>query len=166
LLSSMAAVVTCLLGVFAGAWLRVEGVTPRKRVLNLLFAGLLLVAAGWGGSSFCPIIKKIWTPTFVLVAGGYSALLLTFFYGIIDLCGWRSWAKPFVWIGTNSILVYLSVSIIRYQDQAARLVGGDIRAGLNAWHAGAGDLLLALVAVLLLLALCRYLYQRKIFLRV
>jgi predicted acyltransferase len=166
LLSSLTAVVSCLLGVFAGMWLRREGLPPGRRVIGLVLAGLVSLAIGWGWSLECPIIKKIWTPTFVLIAGGYSALLLAAFYTMIDVLGWRAWAKPFVWIGANSILVYLSVSIVRYNDQAERLMGGDIKEWLNSVHPVLGDFMQSVVAVLLLVLLCRVLYQRKVFLRV
>jgi predicted acyltransferase len=167
LLSTLPAVATCLLGVFAGLWLRNAGVGDKRKVLGLLVAGLVAAGAGWLWSLQFPVIKKIWTSSYVLVAGGYSALLLGAFYFIVDVCQLRAWCQPFVWMGMNSITVYVTSNLLGgFRRIAPRLVGGDIKAFLDERVTpGFGDLTISLVGLLLAFWFVRFLYRRKIFLR-
>src|SRR6185369_8334038 len=104
------AIATCLLGVFAGLHLRRGASACAARWLFI--AGVLLLCAGWAWSPWLPVIKKLWTPSYVLVAGGWSAILLGLFHWLIDVQGWRRWAVPFVWIGLNPIAIYLFDGIV------------------------------------------------------
>ncbi len=167
ILSTIPAVATCLLGVFAGLWLRNPSVPDKRKVLLLLAFGAAGVALGWLCNLQFPVIKKIWTSSYVLVAGGYSALLLALFYWIVDVVKARKWCQPFVWMGMNSITIYLASNIIGgFHRPAARLVGGDIRLFLDEHVAkGLGDLLISVVGLLLAFWVVRLLYKRKIFLR-
>jgi predicted acyltransferase len=79
LLSTLPAIATCLLGVFAGLLLANERLSGQRKVVYLAAAGVIGVALGWLWGLQFPVIKKIWTSSYVLVAGGYSALLLAFF---------------------------------------------------------------------------------------
>ena len=136
-------------------------------MIYLLSFGVVGVALGllWGLQF--PVIKKIWTSSYVLVAGGYSALLLGAFYQMVDVWKWQRWCRPFVWIGMNSIAIYMADNILGgFAIPAQRLVGGDIKTFLNAHVAqGFGQLVIALTGVLLAFWLARFLYDRKVFLR-
>ena len=113
------------------------------------------------------VIKKIWTSSYVLVAGGYSALLLALFYQIIEIWQVQRWAKAFVWIGANAITLYMANNIIDFRGLAARFAGGDVKNFFNdSLTNGVGDLVIAAVSVTLAILLGRFLYQRKIFLRI
>jgi predicted acyltransferase len=102
----------------------------------------------------------------VLVAGGYSAILLAVFHQVIEVWNRRRWAQVFVWVGANAITIYLANNLIDYERLATRFAGGDVRNFLDAHLArGAGDLLIATVALLLAIALAHFLYRRRIFLR-
>jgi len=167
LLSTLPAVVSCLLGVFAGLLVRRTDWDELKKVRTLAVAGAVMVALGFLWGLQFPVVKKIWTSSFVLVAGGYSALLLAAFYYAIDVRGWRRWCVPFVWIGMNPITLYLISGIVGYRRLAARLAGGDVSAWLDtALGAGWGALAVAVVGLALMLLLARFLYQKQIFLRV
>ena len=114
LLSTIPAVATALLGVLAGQWL----ISKRGRWIKaagLAACGLTCLGAGTLGSSYFPVIKILWTSTFVLVAGGWSLLLLALFYTIIDVIGLRAWAFFFVVIGVNAITIYVAARIIPFQ---------------------------------------------------
>jgi predicted acyltransferase len=162
LLSTLPAIATCLLGVFAGVLLRDTKRSDWTKVCYLAAAGLTLVALGWLWNFQFPVIKKIWTSSFVLVAGGYSCLLLAAFHLVIESWGWRGWAQPFVWIGMNPITIYMIHNLVDLGQIAQRFVGGDLsRLYLGRY----GNLAAALVEMAITFGICRFLYQRKIFLR-
>ena len=167
ILSTIPAVATGLLGVFAGLLLKNQNVRDRRKIFYLVSFGLAGVALGWLWGLQFPVIKKIWTSSYVLVAGGYSALLLAAFYWTVDVLRFQRWCEPFVWMGTNSITIYLADNIVGgFGKIAARFVGGDVKAWFDAHVArGFGDLVIALVGLLLAFWLVRFLYRRKVFLR-
>ena len=122
---------------------------------------------GWLWNLQFPVIKKIWTSSYVLVAGGYSAMLLGAFYLVVDVWQARAWCQPFVWIGMNSITIYLTKNMLGgFNKIAARLVGGDVRDYFDAHLAeGAGEMIITIVGLLLAVWFVYFLYRKKIFLR-
>jgi hypothetical protein len=72
---------------------------------------------------------------------------------------------PFVWIGTNALTIYLISRFVSFRDLSAILAGGQISAGFDALLPGLGPLVQALVGVGLCLWICRFLYEKKVFLR-
>ena len=168
-LSSLPACVTGLLGIFAGLLLRNKTVPDQKKVFYLLGAGAASTALGWWWNLDFPVIKKIWTSSYVLVAGGYSAMLLGAFYWIIDVKKWQTWCQPFVWIGMNPITLYLASNFMGgggFLKLSRRLTGGPVKSFFDTHVAtGCGELVSSLVGVLLFIWFARFLYQRKIFLR-
>jgi predicted acyltransferase len=166
LLSTIPAVATTLFGIMAGWLLTGTRWSERQKVAWLLAAGVAGIAIGclWGLQ--CPIIKRIWTPSFCLVASGASAILLGLFYLVVDVWRWRNWCQPFLWIGSNALTAYLAVNLVDFRAIAARFVGGDIQAFFDArLAAGFGGLVVAVVGLLLPVLLVRFLYQEKIFIR-
>lgn len=166
-LSTAPAVATCLLGVFAGLLLRNRAVSERRKVLCLVGLGAVAAAAGWLWGLQFPVIKKIWTSSYVLVAGGYSAMVLGVFYLVVDVWQARRWCQPFVWLGMNSITIYLAGNVLDdFRGVALRLAGGDVAYYLNEHVArGLGELLISLVSLVVAFAIVRFLHRRKIFLR-
>jgi predicted acyltransferase len=166
ILSTLPAIVTCLLGVFTGLLLVNPSFNDPQKVVCLLAGGLVLAALGWAWSAQLPVIKKIWTPSYVLVAGGYSAVLLGAFYWIVDVAKWRAWCQPFVWMGMNSITIYMTQNMLGgFTGLSRRLAGGDIHAFFDDRLHGSGDLVLAIIGLLLAFWLVHFLHRRKIFLR-
>jgi len=166
LLSTIPAVATTLFGIMAGWLLTDTRRSGRQKVAWLLAAGAAGIAIGclWGLEF--PIIKRIWTSSFCLVASGFSAIVLAMFYLVVDVWCWRKWCLPFLWIGANALTAYLAVNLVDFQSIAARFVGGDIQAFLDAHvAAGFGGLIVAAVGLLLPILLVRFLYQEKIFIR-
>ena len=76
-------------------------------------AGVLGLVAGWGLGELgiCPVVKRIWTPSWVLYSGGFCFLFLAAFYAVLDLLGVRSWAFPLRVIGMNSIAAYCMAAL-------------------------------------------------------
>ena len=162
LLSTLPAIANCLIGVLAGMLLRDPKRADWSKVLSLAAAGLAMVALGWLWDGQFPVIKKLWTSSFVLVACGYAALLLALFYLVIDVWGWRGWARPFVWIGMNPITIYMLDNLVDVNRVARRFVGGD----LNKYFGIYGPLAVALMGLVIIFAIAHFLHRRRIFLRV
>ncbi len=167
LLSTIPAVVTCLLGLFAGLLLRSAAWDDHRKVLILIGSGVGAVLVGFLWGTQFPIIKKIWTSSYVLVAGGYSAILLGVFYWVVDVKNYRKWCQPFVWIGMNSITIYMVNNLVGGFDKlATRLVGGDVAAFFDRHLAqGMGSLVVALVGLALAIWFVQFLHSRKVFIR-
>lgn len=177
ILSTLPAIATCLLGIFAGLLLKdrppgrgslakLNSLGKNKEGAILIAAGVIALLLGYLWSLQFPLNKHIWTSSFVLVTGGYSAVLLGIFHLVIDVREHRKWCMPFVWIGTNAITIYLAHNLIGFRNIAERLAGGEIREFLNARiMEGLGDLIMAAIILALSFLLCRFLYNRKIFLR-
>ena len=161
LLSTMPAVANCLLGVFAGLLLRDTRRGELSKVLWLLLGGSALLGAGILWAKQFPIIKLLWTSTYVLVACGISAMLLAVFHLVTDAWRFRKWSMPFVWIGMNAITIYLVSGVVNFRKVADRIVGGDVAIWLGAY----AELVKAVVVLAMALWLVKFLYDRKIFLR-
>lgn len=162
MLSTLPAIGTCLFGVFAGLLMRDVRLAAQQKTLCLITAGCALLAVGYLWALQFPIIKAIWTSSFVLVTAGYSVILLGIIHQVVDVWKWRRWATIFTWIGANAILLY-----VLNQSVTERIAEGDFTAPLDrAVTNGAGGFLLHVSAVLLAIALARFMYRRKIFVRV
>ncbi len=166
-LSTIPAIATCLLGVFAGLLLQSPKFSDQQKLIYLVAAGLVALNLGWAWGMQFPVIKKIWTSSYVLMAGGYSALLLALFYFIVDVKKKQAWCQPFVWMGMNSITIYLTSNVIGgFRKLAQRFVGGDVKVFFDSHLLkGSGDLIIAIVGLLLAFWYVRFLYKKKIFLR-
>ena len=105
---------TMLLGLIAGGWLRDEAVVPRGKLGRLFLASLVGVALGlvldWSGA--CPLVKRIWTPSWVLFSGGICFGTLAILYGLVDRLGTQRWTYPLVVIGRNAIAAYCLAHLI------------------------------------------------------
>ncbi|MBX6427290.1 MAG: DUF5009 domain-containing protein [Variibacter sp.] len=167
LLSTLPAIATCLIGVFAGMLLVNPRIEARRKSRWLVGAGILTALAGhlWGLQF--PIIKAIWTSSFVLVTGGYSLVLLGVFHHLFDVKKLTGWSTVFVWIGANAIMLYFLNDIASFEQFAARLAGGDVAAFLDsALTPGAGRFAIHAIGLAVVIAIARFFYRREIFLRV
>lgn len=164
LLSTIPAIATALLGTFTGRFLRwdADKLTPFKKMLVMMVAAIMLLALGLLWNIIFPINKNMWTSSFTLYAGGWGLLLFAVFYGIIDVAGYKAWCRPFIWIGTNSILIYVAAhGLINFESTSQYVFGGLINKVALPWqHA------LVWIGVLLIqLLLLRFLYRKKMFLK-
>jgi predicted acyltransferase len=160
LISTFPAICTALLGALAGQWLRSDRTGSRKAA-GLAVAGVLCVAAGYVWGLAFPIIKILWTSSYVLVAGGWSLLLLAVFYWLIDVKGYHRWAFLFVVIGMNAITIYFLQRFVGFGEIADFFLGGI------AGHMGVlSPLVLPLGAFAARWLLLWFLYRHKAFLRV
>lgn len=103
---------TMIFGLLAGGLLRSQR-TPREKTAILVVAGLIGLAVGWtlDWLGVCPMVKRIWTPSWAIFSGGWAAIALASFFAVIDWAGFRRWAFPLVVVGMNSIAMYLLVHL-------------------------------------------------------
>jgi len=107
-LSFIPTLATMLLGLVAGWWLR-DAKTPKSTLTHFAVATVICLAAGYtlDATSICPNVKRIWTPSWVLVSGGWCFFVLAALHIVCDLAGYRAWAYPLVIFGMNSIAAYV-----------------------------------------------------------
>jgi heparan-alpha-glucosaminide N-acetyltransferase len=157
---------TMILGLIAGNVLKSERPALSK-IKWLALAGLAGLALGslMGTLDICPVVKRIWTPSWVLFSGGWCCLLLGAFYWVIDAKQKRGWAFPLIVIGMNSIAAYCIAHLFDgFVFKALKThLGQNVFKGLGTTY----EPLLHGAAVLLVLWLMLYwMYRRKIFLRI
>ena len=157
---------TMILGLIAGGIVRSER-TPWAKVRWLAAAGAVGLAAGaaLGWLGVCPVVKRIWTPSWVLFSGGWCFLLLAGFYLLIDLWGHRRWAFPLVVVGMNSIAAYCMAHMFDgfIASSLKTHLGADaFKAFAPAYEPLVRGALILFVMWLLLF----WMYRRKLFLRI
>jgi predicted acyltransferase len=171
ILSSMTFACTVMLGVMAGHLLRSQVDDYRKvYILAALGIGTLVIGSLWGGWFFgagkfyaglFPIVKRLWTSSFVLFSAGLSYLLLAVFYLVIDVWGFKKWAYGFVVIGTNAIFVYMLTHLVNFRSIAGRFV-----VGLDQFVGPWKDFILAVAAFALVWLILFWMYRKKSFIKV
>ena len=157
---------TMILGLLAGKVLRDESEASKKMKTFLIWgaggivAGILLNVTG-----ICPLVKRIWTPSFTLYSGGMCFLILLAFYFIIDVMGQKWWAFPLVVIGMNSIFIYCVVHMWDgfIESSFKTHFGQDVFAMFGeAWEPLVEGAAVMLVFWLILF----WLYRRRVFIRI
>ena len=162
ILSTLPAVASGLFGIFAGMLIWNRDIDSKKRFLCLLAAGLGCLLVGWIWSQQFPLIKKLWTSSYVLIAAGWSYVFLALFYVVIDVWRIDFWARPFVWIGMNPIAIYMLTNLIDFDSIVRRIVHQPTVDLLSPY----GELVVSVLALSLAVGICGVLYRRKLFLRI
>jgi predicted acyltransferase len=99
---------TMILGLIAGKILKSPSLNSDKiKRFLIIGTGLFALALLVHFTGINPIVKRIWTPAWVLFSGGCCFFLLTFFYSIIDVYKIKKWSFPLMVIGMNSIAAYV-----------------------------------------------------------
>ncbi len=162
LFNNIAAIATALAGVLTGSYLKNTASNEITKTKSLIIAGVasLFIALIWNLDF--PINKNMWSSSFVLFTTGWNLLLMALFYFIIDVKGIQQWAFFFKVIGMNSILIYMSGKFIQW---------GYANKGFFQWI---GDLIgdpynavaMAITALALKWIFLKFLYDKKIFLKI
>ena len=167
LLSTLPAIVTALLGIYAGEIVRSTRLGSGERKSLLLSGiGVVLVVIGLIWNTVFPINKMLWSSSFTCFVGGLSFLLFALFYYIVDVKGWKSWTLFFRVIGLNSITIYLAQQVVGFSHMNKFLFGG-----MSQWVGEcAGEPAGAVVLRAGYVACCwfflYFLYRKNIFLKV
>ena len=164
-LTNIPAACTALLGIFTGQFLRRESPewSMQKKCLTMAISGMVLLGVGWLWSLVFPVNKTLWTSSFVLVTGGWSLVLLSLFYWVTDILQFRKWCIPFVWLGMNSILIYMAAhGAINFEATSQFLFGGLISKLPELWQ----EAFLWIGIAILQFAGLYMLFKNKLFLKV
>jgi predicted acyltransferase len=176
ILSTVPAIATTLAGVLTGHLLRTRR-EPVEKVAAMFVAGVACVVAGWAWNFCFPVNKALWTSSYVLLMAGFALQMLAVCYWLIDIKGYRAWAKPFLIFGSNALAVYfLSEAFVRTVDafgfktadgRETNLLAliyeklfAPLASPLNS------SLMFAVCTVLFWLGVLTILYRRRIFIRV
>ena len=162
LMSTIPAIGTGLLGIMTGNFLKKHPMARTKKVIYMAVAGVIFIALAHLWDLDFPINKNLWSSSFVLNVGGYSLLLLSLFYYIIDILGYKKWAFFFKVIGMNSILIYMSGKFINWEytnngffQWLGQLVGNPFNI-----------VVMAICYVMVKWLFLYFMYKKKVFLRV
>jgi len=156
------AIATALIGMLTGSFLAKADLSSQKKTISLGLTGILMIIASLLLNIVIPINKALWSPSYVLVTGGISLILMTLFYWIIDVKGFNNWTFPLIVIGLNSITIYMAQSIIGFWNTNEFFFGGftaifpkDVASLISS----CGYLMICWVFLL-------FLYKKKVFLKV
>ena len=165
-LSFIPTLATMILGLLAGNVLRSDR-TPKQKVVWLIVAGCIGLAAGWllNALGICPVVKRIWTPSWTLFSGGWCLLLLALFYAVIDWANYKAWSFPLVVIGVNSIAAYCIAHL--FEGFIGKNLKTHLGQGFFASFGPAYEPFLLGAAILFGYWLILFwMYRRKLFLRI
>jgi predicted acyltransferase len=165
-LSFLPALATMIFGLIAGRLLRSE-LTITDKLKRLVLAGMAGIALGKALelAGLCPIVKRIWTPSWVLFSGGWVTLLLAGFVALLAGRGWKRWAFPLVVAGLNPITLYclwqLTGGFIR--ESLKIHLGQHVFEGFGAPYAPVVERAAVLLVFWLILL---WMHRKKIYLRI
>ncbi len=163
ILSTLPSVVTAMLGIFTGDFIKNS---PRKsglhRVAVLAISALLLITVGLLWDNVFPINKNLWTSSFVCFAGGLSIALFALFYLLVDVFEWRRWTLFFRVIGLNSITIYIAQQFFDFSKPVKAAFGGVLGFLPAEWYSVGYWTAYIVVCWLFLYVL----YRQRIFLKV
>ena len=157
---------TMILGLLAGGVLKSER-TARQKLQWLVAAGAAGLASGWilGALGLCPVVKRIWTPSFALFSGGWCFLFTAFFYWVMDVRGRVRWAFPLSVLGMNSIAAYC-MNWVLVEPAAEALVRHLGHAPFLVLGPAFERTLVGAAALLVTWLILRWMHRRKIFIRI
>lgn len=170
-LSFLPSIATTLLGIFCGQLL-MKPVSHRDKILSLLLWSVACLAFGvLAHHTVCPIVKRIWTPSWVLFSGGFCIALLMVFYILFDAWPFRKLAFPLIVVGMNSIVVYLMGQTLRpwvidkvVGNHFGRALNGIFGYELN--NNNLGVVVFPTAAFVVFWLVAYWMYRKKYFVRV
>ncbi len=156
---------TMLLGLAAGRWFLER--EPEIPLRKFLVAAVLLMAAGLllHFTGVCPIVKRIWTPTWTLFSGGICYLFLAAFSWIVDVRKHRGIAFPLVVVGMNSIAAYLIAHLCEEFVQSSFRINLGA-AALNILGPALEPLVLGSLTLAVYWLMLYWMFRHKVFIRI
>jgi predicted acyltransferase len=176
ILSTIPALVTTISGVLTGMWLKTEK-SDTEKVGGIFFAGVILCAVGWCWNFFFPFNKALWTSSYVVYTSGLALCFLGFCYWLIDIKGYKNWAKPFVIFGMNALALFVFSGLFGRVLGIIKIAGADGKeVSLQNWIFNTiflplalpinASLMYAICFILFCLSLMWLLYRKRIYIKV
>ncbi len=175
LLSTVPAVVTALMGVWTGQYLR-SAASPLEKTVNMYFFGAVSLFLGLVWSLCFPVNQALWTSSLVMLMGGIALVVLASCYYVCDIKRITWWTPPFLVFGMNSLAVWVLTIMFQQTLGIIKFTGADgtavdvktsifrvMEGWLGPWN---GSLLFALVYTLFWLGVLSVLYRKGIFIKV
>jgi predicted acyltransferase len=162
LMSLVPSISTALLGIMTGSLLKNSPKTKKEKVIYMAIAGIISISIALIWNLDFPINKNLWTSSFVMLVGGLSLILLSLFYYIIDVLGYKKWAFFFKVIGMNSILIYVSGRVIDWEYANNGLFTWLFQLSGEPYDA----VVKAMFYVFVQWGFLYFLYKKKVFLRI
>ncbi len=157
---------TMIFGLMCGELIRSER-SPAQKVKILIIAGVggLIVGQLMHATGFCPIVKRIWTPSWTLFSTGWCCLILAGLYHLVDVKGYQKWTFPLMVVGMNSIAIYCMEMLLRgWTSRTLRThLGQDLFEMCGTIWAPTVE---ATLVGLCFWGACYYMYRQKIFIRI
>jgi predicted acyltransferase len=160
-LATISFISNMLLGVLMGQIIFSSRNKESKTKLLYIY-GFVMLMAGLIWGQFFPVIRSLWTSTFVLVTCGISTLLLASLYLICDVWGHSKWAFFFVVFGANSIAIYMMAHMFDF-----RLIGNIFVGGLSSlFSSNVKDFIQAAGAMIVMWLIMYWMYRKKTFIKI
>ncbi len=157
---------TMIFGLLAGGVLQSARAGPEKlRVLIAWSVGGIALGVAVHLLGLCPIVKRIWTPSWTVFSAGWVTLFLAGYYYVIDLKGYRRWTYPFIVVGANSIAMYVIVHVAT--DYVTRSLLIHFGAGpFNVFGAVFAPVLLGACTLALFWLILHWMYRNRVLVRI
>jgi predicted acyltransferase len=162
LMSTIPAISTGILGILTGTLLKRKDLSQQMKAIRMALVGVLFIFISLLWNLDFPINKNLWSSSFVMLVGGISLLLMSLFYYVIDILGYKKWAFFFKVIGMNSILIYISGHFIDWGYTNKGFLQWLFQLIGNPYNV----VVMGITFVLIKWLFLYYLHQKKTFLRV
>jgi predicted acyltransferase len=170
LFSTFPAIASGITGMLVGALL-VSKKSTEQKLIWLFTAGFLSATAGVIWNWWFPLNKPIWTSSYVLATSGLACLTLATSLYLVDVLGYRNYAKPWVIFGSNAIGVYVLSGLVGYLFYGGLFGGKSLKGLFVDLFIGIGiepkfvSLVAALLYVGILFIPAWLMYRKKIFIK-
>ncbi|GGM97283.1 DUF5009 domain-containing protein [Dyadobacter beijingensis] len=161
LLTQFPAICLTIFGTIAGDIL-LGRANEANKLPKLLVFGVTGIVAGVVWNFIFPINKHLWSSSFIMLTSGMAFTLLAIFYWIIDVKGYQKWSFFFRVIGLNSLVIYLAVRFVSFNESSRLLFAGIYKHAPENWH----EVYNALGGFVLVWLFLYFLYKNKIFVKV
>jgi len=163
---------TMIFGLLAGGLMRSDRGAGAKLAI-LIASGLVCLGVGYALDRYdiCPLVKRIWTPSWAIFSTGWVLLMLAGFYLVVDIVGLRRAALPLVVVGMNSIVMYCMAQLIGgkggwISQTLQRHFGEGVFTFYGRIQAAYQPIVQMSLVLLTMWLVCVWLYRQKIFVRI
>lgn len=166
-LNFIPSIATMLFGVMAGQWLRSTRSATEKLQALAVVGALGIVVGTMLDGTVCPVVKRLWTPSWVILSTGWTCLMLAGFYGTIDVLGYRRWSFPLVVVGVNSIAMYVMAQLLKpWIGRQLQIHLGRNLFDVRFQGTDFAPIVQSVAVTAVLWLICLWLYRQKIFVKI